>query len=625
MPSIIYRSGSGVWATILMDQDQERKSVLLMLPTELLVYIFSFVSSLRDRVKLRYVSNWLRCIVEGTPSLWKEFVWPYYDSREEYRVKEALKACGQHVKILSFPYCRVPSILVEMLQYCSNVQRLSLPLTRFDNELVTKALSHAGCLQALDLQTVEFNTFNQDDFRQLLNNVSHLRELIVDIDCNGCLLNYLRIWMEAKCRPPNLNAFSTTRNFMTMHFSSFIPPATNANVRLYDRFKMAPLRFTSQLPFFQMHFEESGQLTTLCVKLSDYGILGLEEDVAVMNDCWYGGRMLHAVRYRNEHIVRRLTWPHTTTFCNPSCTTHCTFSQCYSLHSGHLEQLAIACPNLQRLSLLDCDCCLESLQGLKAIAGHCRYLQGLNILGIHVSKVEDHVVLWEVLSKMRLTHLAVEFCLLRSEAANKEKLVCLYQNCWTIRAIQCHSCPTSCGDFTVKDVMMVSYFPSLNRCFSRINSSCKQNTVVQDMIRNCKTLKCASFIASHWLLLILAHNHNLQQLYLDSPDTVALDDFMTSVSAYGGLVHVVMVVGSVSTEGITSLMMNSPKLMTLEVITDHIRHINMGLDNFNASLKEVYSSRTSGHYMVRYRGYDHKSLQLKVLSERGTDLLPLWD
>ena len=56
---------------------------LIALPTELLVYIFSFLLAVRDKVNLLYVSKRIRSATE-VPSLWKElFVWPYYESREE--------------------------------------------------------------------------------------------------------------------------------------------------------------------------------------------------------------------------------------------------------------------------------------------------------------------------------------------------------------------------------------------------------------------------------------------------------------------------------------------------------------------------------------------------------------
>ena len=112
-----------------MDNKQDRSHVdslvsLLMIPTELLVYIISCILPVCERVKLRYVSRRLKQVIEGTPTLWKEFVWPYYDSCDECILKELLTVCGQHIKVASFPYSKIP---VEMLQYCSNIQHLSLP------------------------------------------------------------------------------------------------------------------------------------------------------------------------------------------------------------------------------------------------------------------------------------------------------------------------------------------------------------------------------------------------------------------------------------------------------------------------------------------------------------------
>ena len=280
--------------------------------------------------------------------------------------------------------------------------------------------------------------------------------------------------------------------------------------------------------------------------------------------------------------------------------------------------------NLQRLSLEGCDGCLESLQGLKAIADHCRYLQGLNLCGIHASKVEDCVVLWETLSKLRLTHLRVGLCLLRPEGANREGLICLYQKCWALRAIQCHSC-SSCGDFTLKDTMLLSYFPSLNHCYLRLESSFELPAIVQNMINNCKTLKCASFIASYALSLNLAHNFSLEQLHIDSPDTEVPDNFMTSISAHGGLVHVVMRVKFFMSEDMVFLVRNSPKLMTLEIHTEYVHcKSSTSEETVNETLKRVCSSRTAGHYVV-HKMDDNRKGELKVLHEQGTDLLPLWN
>jgi len=64
------------------------------------------------------------------------------------------------------------------------------------------------------------------------------------------------------------------------------------------------------------------------------------------------------------------------------------FSCCTFLHSGHLEQLAVACPNLQRLNLFVNDECLRSLKGLAKVAQCCANLCGLNLLCISLDEVE---------------------------------------------------------------------------------------------------------------------------------------------------------------------------------------------------------------------------------------------
>jgi len=185
-------------------------------------------------------------------------------------------------------------------------------------------------------------------------------------------------------------------------------------------------------------------VTTPCIKLSDFGILGLEDDIVMITDCQYGGKTINRIRY-SKHVTKQLkTTPGSVNMRlnnNLSCTTHVDFSFIRSFYSGHLEQLAIACPNLQRLNLNDCEHCLENLQGLQAIASHCHNLQGLNLLGIHASEDEDCIPLWEILSDMKLTHLAVQLCMnTRLEVTNKEKIISLFQKCLTITGIQLNVC-----------------------------------------------------------------------------------------------------------------------------------------------------------------------------------------
>jgi len=97
---------------------------------------------------------------------------------------------------------------------------------------------------------------------------------------------------------------------------------------------------------------------------------------------------------------------------------------------------------------------------------------------------------------------------------------------------------------------------------------------------------------------------------------------MTSISAHGGLVQVVMIVQSSTAEGISSLVRNSPKLITLYVSAQTIHCLSV--ENFNATLKEMFCNRrlfTAGHYI-----YDkHITFFHCGLWEQRTDLLPLWN
>ena len=89
-----------------MEQSSRQRNESLIgleeLPIELLVYIFSFLPTSRDLVRLRCVSRKIRSISE-VPSLWNTFLWPWYDKREERSVNDVLKVCGTHVNQLIFP------------------------------------------------------------------------------------------------------------------------------------------------------------------------------------------------------------------------------------------------------------------------------------------------------------------------------------------------------------------------------------------------------------------------------------------------------------------------------------------------------------------------------------------
>ena len=243
------------------------------------------------------------------------------------------------------------------------------------------------CLQTLELKV------DDDNIEQLLLNTSQLRELTITSNSRQYYL-VEKIFMHWKESQFTLSSLNIIRNFDDnigtlvdyIRQLTTIPSGTTANFRLYKRTSKVRSNFSPTLPYFQVQVKGSGQVTIPCVKLSDCGVLGLNNDVAVMTDFQYGGRTMCMVKYpTNNYIVKKIMkLRHIARFCNLSCVTHFDISNC---HSGHLEQLAIACPNLQRLNLKRCALSLKTLQGLQAIASHCHNLQGLNLLDICVSQV----------------------------------------------------------------------------------------------------------------------------------------------------------------------------------------------------------------------------------------------
>jgi len=121
----------------------------------------------------------------------------------------------------------------------------------------------------------------------------------------------------------------------------------------------------------------------------------------------------------------------------------------------------------------------------------------------------------------------------------------------------------------------------------------------------------------------------LQQLSIiaGESNTHIPDIFMETVSAHGGLAHVIIGVDSVSIKGITSLVGNSPKLLTCVVGAEHFitdnEELNRGtIKNFNSSLQQKFLNRklfTLGRFTLVYG--DTLLIQDCI---PGTDLFPLW-
>jgi len=119
---------------------------------------------------------------------------------------------------------------------------------------------------------------------------------------------------------------------------------------------------------------------------------------------------------------------------------------------------------------------LRSLQGLQAIESHCHNLQRLNLVGIHISRLEDHI------------HLAVEYCVLTplaSVSATHKK----YQTITELKCCKGAYCPDCKTLKLCYSHHIISLLPSLHCCKLDVIS-------YGDMIcltNNCKELACGSF------------------------------------------------------------------------------------------------------------------------------------
>ena len=89
---------------------------------------------------------------------------------------------------------------------------------------------------------------------------------------------------------------------------------------------------------------------------------------------------------------------------------------------------------------------------------------------------------------------------------------------------------------------------------------------LSEVLTSCQKLKYLRYIQYYHYygnkqFLSPAHSCNLEQIYIMSKDTDLSDTFFNTISAHGGLVHVVLYVSSVTKKGVSVLVRNSPKLM----------------------------------------------------------------
>jgi len=293
-------------------------------------------------------------------------------------------------------------------------------------------------------------------------------------------------------------------------------------------------------------------------------------------------------------------------FTNVENLTEFSASSC-NIFSDHLEQLASVCPNLQRLYLMRTVNCLKSLKGLRTIASTCHNLKGLSLICIPTENVENQLELWEILSEMTLTHLAVDLCMLLPSEEDETRLSNLFQKCKNLQALQyCIDCD-KCRSTAVENISILSHFPALVHLLHwnavAYDSCCPLYIVLHHLVTYCKQLKYFILLHANKSQITPSqitpiHSYNLQQLYIECGHLYVPFDFMSSISAHGGLVHVVLSVNSMTYEGITVLVTNSPHLLTFHgfIYDDTVKLLDA-----EANLKMKFSNRKlfrCGSYQV---------------------------
>ena len=615
---------------VQLQGDSNYCTSLLILPTELLVMILSYLS-IQDIIKMQFVSQRFREISE-TPSLWKKFVWPDCEPCHMCSVRKILKANGIHVRQIFLPVHVTPANLLEMMHYCPKVTHLSLPrytqLSLDHLEEIVHTMTH---LEQLDVFTnsIKYGLSRRAriviNYMQLLEvTAASVKNLTLKIDREEGEEDYvtsiedvmyaLRKSLEDNHPLPsiinllmhNQDSLMCKRPGVDDRILEYCPAASSYTIAsieigLYDIARV-PMDLYPSIPLRKFQFGPAAK--SPLIKLGDHGILGLKRDIFYLSDYDHYGKARLSVspRYYGLDLVKD---EHLHYISNFNSVSNVDFSY-VSIYPDHLEQLAIACPNIERLNLTLADNSLQSLQGLRAIVDTCQNLQGLNLILIPVSRVESYLQLWELLSSIKkLTHLAIDLCMLIHinnncyNAADKDKLICMLRNCDSLKALEV----MQDLDWKVREVpvndLLLGHFPSL--VYFRITLF--ETECIEYALTHCYQLKYLYYNAkfykahAHSLDLPSLSSCHLQQIFVKSYIDLSASSAQV-LSAHGELEQVLLFVRSITTSAITTLISNSPNLMLLYIVSTEPLCDENGASVIQKDYKDTVSKRFPHHKLL---------------------------
>jgi len=412
-----------------------------------------------------------------------------------------------------------------------------------------------------------------------------IRQQVTDCSRTEALMFLLNEWTASMLVPQTLNVVSCDSGlkidekafdqWWILFKNTVSQPLHHVG---YFKLYMAPFQdIIGLVPIFPaLCFEISfmPSFTASFVIAKDYGLSESERHCIQLNEhITANGYVLHRGTMMKgsclHHIPRNVK--------NIEFLTHFSATRCSFFCSEHLEQLAIVCPNVQQLNLTGSVNCLKSLRGLRAIATNQR-LEGLNIAGVSHAQLESGIKLWELLVDLQLTHLAIDLCcLLCSEGDfdTKERIISLHQKCLKLKALQSELQPSCTMCCETKERLLLSNFPSLIHFITSTN-----DFIIGDRL---KYLCYEGERGDPWEMA----NCNLKELCILSHTLCVPDNFMITLSAHGGLEHVIMSVKIVTHTGIAALIGNSPNLITCHVYSRGL----CGPRCFRLKLKKKYACR----------------------------------
>ena len=338
-----------------------------------------------------------------------------------------------------------------------------------------------------------------------------------------------------------------------------------------------------------LKFQFGPAATPPLIRLTDHGILDIQDDTFHFTDYNYYGEVRHSITAKlyDLHAVKEY---HFTCISNLYSVSNVDFRN-MNIHPGHLEQLAIACPNLERINLAKASRCLQNLKGLQAVVEKCQNLQGINLAGISISCVEGNLHLWKLLSSVKkLTHLAINLSMLtyhgNSDDADQQKFIGLLKSCDALQALEVidehYYCTADAKN------LLFSHLPSL------MYINLQHTGSLEYTITNCHQLKYLYnynwTLSIHQISLPSSSSCYLQQLYMRNIYLSAASVHV--LSAHGGLEQVILYDVRITTSAITTLISNSPNLKLLHIL-QLVNDIN--LKDFKDTMSKKFSNHKLFH------------------------------